>query len=61
MVTVTGELVRSQATSYLCPLRFHVSLTVLTNDSFVSVAHCVNAAMEHVHYCWTEKALVHFS
>lgn len=54
MVILTWELVKSESTVYLCHLQFHVSLTVLTNDSFVSVAHCVNAAMEHVRYFCVE-------
>lgn len=54
MVVVKWELLRSESTLYLCYLQSRVSLTVLTNDFFVSVAHCVNAAMEHVHYFSTE-------
>lgn len=54
MVVVKWELVSSESTFYLCHLQSRVSLTVLTNDFFVSVAHCVNAALEHVHCFSTE-------
>lgn len=54
MVILARDLARCKSTLYLCHSWFHVSLTVLSNDSFVSVAHCVNAAMEPVGYIRTE-------